>query len=143
MTDLRLERDFPVTPDRLYVWLTDPAKLLQWWGPEGMTIGEHDLNLTKPGPWLSVMVGDDSGQKFKVSGQVTHVDPPKSVGFTWGWHDDQDQRGPESHVTFSVSETATGARLTIDHRDLDDSEMSASHERGWSSALSKLTAKLN
>ena len=30
MTDLRLERDFPVTPDRLYVWLTDPAKLLQW-----------------------------------------------------------------------------------------------------------------
>ena len=92
---------------------------------------------------LSVMVGQESGQTFKVSGQVTHVTPPKSVGFTWGWHDEKDQRGHESHVTFSVSEMPTGSRLTIDHRDLDGSDMRAGHERGWTSALSKLTAKIS
>lgn len=143
MTDLRLEREFSVSPDRLYAWVTDPDKLLQWWGPEGVTIPERELDFSRTGPWYSVMLGDESGQRFKVSGQVTHVEPQKSVGFTWGWHDDDDKRGHESHVTFTIVETATGSRLIIDHRDLDGSEMSANHERGWTSSLNKLVAKAN
>ena len=141
MADLRLEREFPVTPDQLFNWVSRTEHLLKWWGPEGLHVPEHAMDFTQVGPWFSVMQNGE-GQKFKVSGQVTHVDPPKSVGFTWGWHDEADQRGEESHVTLTVEETTGGARLILDHRDLDDSEQSARHEEGWTSSLRKLTAAL-
>lgn len=141
MTDLRLERDFSVSPERLFLWVTTPEKLLKWWGPEGMDIPEHDLDLSRTGPWFSIMRNGD-GQQFKVSGHVTHVDAPKSVGFTWGWHDDNDQRGGESHVTFTVVASNDGARLLVDHRKLDDSEQSARHESGWTSSLRKLATNI-
>jgi uncharacterized protein YndB with AHSA1/START domain len=141
MTDLRLEREFKVPPDLLFAALSTQADLLQWWGPEGMHIPKGDMDFTRPGPWYSVMQGND-GQQYKVSGHVTHVDPPKSIGFTWGWHDDQDQRGGESHVTFTVVPTDAGSRLILDHRDLDDSDQSSRHEAGWISSLRKLSALL-
>jgi uncharacterized protein YndB with AHSA1/START domain len=141
MTDLRLEREFSVTPDRLFQWVSTPDKLLKWWGPEGMDVPEHNLDLSRTGPWFSIMRNDE-GQQFKVSGHVTHVDAPKSVGFTWGWHDEDDQRGTESHVTFTVVASTSGARLLVDHRELDDSEQSTRHEAGWTSSLRKLAANI-
>lgn len=140
MADLKLEREFPVTPEILFDWITNGTKLLQWWGPEGLHVPEHNLDFTRTGPWFSIMENDE-GKKYKVSGQVTHVDPPVSVGFTWAWHDDQDQRGPESHVTFSVIATDTGARLLVDHRELADAEVAENHNTGWTSSLRKLEAR--
>ncbi|NOD49254.1 MULTISPECIES: SRPBCC domain-containing protein [unclassified Ruegeria] len=139
MADLKLERDFPVSPEDLFAWISDGSRLLQWWGPEGMHVPEHNLDFSRTGPWYSVMENGE-GQRYKVSGHVTHVDPPKSVGFTWGWHDDQDQRGNESHVTLSVAATDTGSRLTLDHRELADAEAAANHNQGWTSSLRKLEA---
>lgn len=140
MTDLRLEREFKITPDRLFDWITSSGKLLQWWGPEGMHVPDGELDFTKTGPWHSVMANDDL--TVRVSGQVTHVDPPKSVGFTWGWHDEDGKRGEESHVTFTVEPTASGARLIINHRELGDSDRAAGHERGWTSSLRKLALQI-
>lgn len=140
MADLKLERDFPVSPEDLFAWISDGSRLLQWWGPEGMHVPEHNLDFSRTGPWYSVMENSE-GQQYKVSGHVTHVDPPSSVGFTWGWHDDQDQRGAESHVTFTVTATGTGSRLVLDHRELADAEAAANHNQGWTSSLRKLEAK--
>lgn len=137
MTDLRIERDFDVPPETLFEWITDGARLLQWWGPEGMTIPEHELDFSRTGPWYSVMRNVE-GQDYKVSGQVTHVNPPHSVGFTWGWHDEDDQRGAESHVTFTVHATGTGSKLVLDHRDLESPEQCENHKKGWTSSLRKL-----
>ncbi len=139
MADLKLEREFPVDPETLFAWVTNGAKLLQWWGPEGMHVPQHNLDFSRTGPWFSVMENSE-GQQYKVSGHVTHVDPPKSVGFTWAWHDDQDQRGAESHVTFAVTATETGSRLVVDHRELVDAEAAENHNMGWTSSLRKLEA---
>lgn len=141
MADLKLERDFPVSPDILFEWVSDGSKLLQWWGPEGVHVPEHNLDFSRTGPWYSLMQNSD-GQQFKVSGHVTHVNAPVSVGFTWAWHDENDTRGDESHVTFTVEASATGARLIVDHRDLGTDEISQNHEQGWTSTLRKLAAAL-
>lgn len=137
MADLRLVRDFDTTPERLFQAVSTPKGLLAWWGPEGMTLPDHDLDFTRTGPWFSVMQNSE-GQRYKVSGHVTHVDPPRSVGLTWAWHDETDTRGSESHVTLTVTPIETGARLTLDHRDLGDDESAGNHEAGWTSALSKI-----
>jgi uncharacterized protein YndB with AHSA1/START domain len=139
MADALLTRNFPVLPDRLYDYITQPDRLAQWFGPEGTDLTDHKMDFTHPGPWFAVLVGRESGNRFKVSGQVTHVRPKASVGLTWAWHDDADRRGAESHVTLKVDATPKGARLTIDHRDLVDQESIDSHTKGWTSTLNRLT----
>lgn len=138
MPDLRLEREFGVSPDRLFEMISTPDGLLQWFGPEGVELSENSLDFSRKGPWFAVMVGKESGQTFKVSGHVTHVENPRSVGLTWAWHDDNDKRGAESHVTLTVAPTADGARLVLEHRELADAEAVENHEAGWSSSLRKL-----
>ena len=141
MTDLSIEREFNIPAKRLFEWISSNGKVLQWFGPEGMNVPDAALDFSRTGPWYAVMANDD--MQVKVSGHVTHVDPPRSVGFTWGWHDDDGNRGAESHVTLTVLPTNAGARLVIDHRELDNSEQSASHEKGWISTLNKMAAVID
>lgn len=141
MSDARLEKEFSVSPERLYAAITNPADLSRWWGPEGMTLGGHTLDFTRLGPWHSVKISD-SGRQMKMSGQVTSIDPPHSVGFTWAWHDENDQRGHESHVTLTVEATVRGAKLIIDHKNLQDEEAVRGHSWGWNSSTNRLRALL-
>ncbi len=137
MADIRLIREYRVTPERLFDVITENAHLLQWWGHDTTDLPEYQLDFTRTGPWFAVMRNPE-GARFKMSGEVTHVDPPKSVGFTWAWHDDADARGHESHVIFTVEKTDTGARFVVDHRDLPDTEIAARHEAGWTATLTRL-----
>ncbi len=137
MTDIRIEREFSVSPERLFAAVTEAEQTLAWYGPEGCTCPEGQTDFTKTGPWYAVIISSD-GTRYKMSGQITHVTPPRSVGYTWGWHDDQDQRGPESFVTLTVEPTNTGSRLIVDHRGLGDDEIGADHTKGWTSSLVSL-----
>lgn len=141
MADLQLEREFKVKPERLFDFVTQRENVLKWFGYEGMSFPSENMDLSRTGAWHVEMITSE-GNYYKLSGHVTHVDAPKSVGFTWGWHDPDDNRGPESHVTFSIVETATGARLVIDHRELQDGDMAENHEDGWTNALNRLEAAL-
>ncbi len=138
MPTLTLERTLPAPPARVFDFVTRTDNLLKWWGPEGFHVPEHALSFEREGPWMSVMRNTE-GQRFKVSGHVTHVDPPHSIGFTWAWHDETDTRGVESHVTIRlVPAQGGGTELTLTHIDLPDDAAAENHEMGWSSSLRKL-----
>jgi len=138
MPDLILERTFSAAPERVFEFVSKTEHLLKWWGPEGMFVPEHELSFEATGPWMSVMQNSD-GMRVKVSGHVTHVDPPNSVGFTWAWHDENDARGVESHVTIKlVPAQGGGTAMTLNHVDLPDGETAKNHEMGWTSSLRKL-----
>ncbi|MBF9042085.1 SRPBCC domain-containing protein [Rhodobacterales bacterium HKCCE4037] len=145
--DIEFIRDYPVALTRLWRAVTEPVQLIQWFGPEGVYLDDCDLSLKTEGPWFCEMVGKESGNRMRVSGHVTHVRPPEdgkgSVGFTWAWHEPDGTRGAESHVTFTVEETASGARLTLSHVQLSDTEAAQSHSRGWTSTLRKLDTLLD
>ena len=89
---------------------------------------------------MVLIMGD--GTRYKVSGHITHVTPPRSIGYTWGWHDEADQRGEESFVTLTVEPAAKGSKLIIDHRGLGDDEIGTSHTQGWNSSLASLATFL-
>ena len=138
MTTLTLERRFAASPETVFAYISRTEHLLKWWGPEGTTVPEHRLAFDKTGPWLSVMQNDE-GQRFKVSGHVTHVDAPHSIGFTWAWHDENDMRGVESHVTIKlVPAVGGGTDFQLNHVDLPDSGSADNHQQGWTSSLRKL-----
>ena len=115
MADLQIIREFSAKPERLFEVVTQQAHILNWWGYDGMEFPDYSLDLTRKGPWRFEMRSDD-GTRYKLSGQVTSVEKPRSVGFTWAWHDDADVRGQETHVTFTIEDLGQGrVRLTIDH----------------------------
>lgn len=141
MPDIRLEREFGVTPERLFDFVTKRASVLEWFGYEGMTFPNDEMDFSRTGPWFVEMLSKE-GNRMKLSGHVTLVDWPKTVGFTWGWHSPEDKRGPESHVMFTIMETAGGAKLIIDHRELPEAEAEG-HTRGWTYALGSMSRILN
>jgi uncharacterized protein YndB with AHSA1/START domain len=144
MTDLVLERLLPAAIDRVFDFVTRRQNVLTWWGPEGATVPDERLDFSRPGPWHSVFQNSD-GRRYKVSGQVTRVEKPNLVAFTWGWHDDKDNRGPESHVMIEISEAGPDrTRLIVRHADLpDDPDSRGAHDRGWAGALTKLERLLS
>ena len=45
---LRMERVIAATPERLFALWTEPEELIKWWGPEGFTTPQHDMDV-RPG----------------------------------------------------------------------------------------------
>ncbi len=138
MPDLTLTRTLNAPLERVFDYVSKTEHLLKWWGPEYVSVAEHELALDKKGPWMSVMK-NEAGDRFKVSGHVTHVEAPKSIGFTWAWHDENDTRGVESHVTIRLVPAADGGtELTLLHADLPDDGAAENHNDGWTSSINKL-----
>lgn len=142
MSDLKLTRKLKASPEKVFAFVTQTEHLTKWWGPEKMHVPLHDLDLSRTGPWFSVMENEE-GQQYKVSGEVTELDPPRSVSFTWGWHDDADRRGHESTVRFTVEPDGDGAIFTLHHFDLPDDESANNHQDGWASTLRKFDTVFN
>ena len=139
--DVVIERHFPVDPARVFEIVTQPEHLADWWGPEGLSLIDTMLDLSRAGPWQSTMVNAD-GARYKVSGRVVTVDPPRHVEFTWGWHDAHDTRGHESRVRFDVRGDGNGGTIfRLIHTALPDAESVANHTDGWTSSLRKLERK--
>ena len=59
MSELIIERNFAAKPKAVFEFITKGEHLHKWWGPEGITIAENDLDFTEIGPWSSVMVNAD------------------------------------------------------------------------------------
>ncbi len=138
MPDLTITRHFDAPPERVFAFISKTEHLLKWWGPEGMFCPEYALDFEKKGDWFSVMQNKD-GKRYKVSGHVTHVDAPRSIGFTWAWHDEDDKRGVESHVTMRVVPAqGGGTEFTLNHVDLPSEEAAQNHNEGWTSSIRRL-----
>lgn len=138
MNTITIDREFAVQPTIVFAFVTETENLLQWWGHEGWTIKEHQLDFSKEGPWSSLLINAEGGT-HKMSGTVLSVDPPRSVEFTWAWHDEKDARGHESRVRFDVKMNgADGTLFTLTHSGLADEESAANHKLGWTSTFKQL-----
>ena len=139
MSDLVITRVFRAGIDHVYDYISKPEHVADWWGPEGMTCPEHALALGRIGPWHSTMQAPD-GRQFHVSGEVTDVDPPNRVAFTWAWRQEDGSRGPESRVEIALEPVGDATRFTMTHSGLVDEAAATSHREGWESTLRKLAA---
>ncbi len=138
MSTLTAERTFPHPPEHVFAFVTEPANLPLWWGPESMNLRDHALDFSRIGPWSSTLVMADGGL-HKMSGEVVAVDAPRSVEFTWGWHDDTDARGHESKVCFEVHPVDSGGSVfRLIHSGLPSDESATNHGKGWASTLISL-----
>lgn len=143
MSTVVIERHFKQSPDIVFSFLSQSDHILKWWGPEGGSVPEHSIDFGRLGPWYAKMMGAD-GQQYHVSGVVTAVDEPNSIEFSWGWNDENGNRGKESYVRFEVLASEQGGTdFKLSHRDLENDESAQNHMKGWTATIDRLENFVN
>jgi uncharacterized protein YndB with AHSA1/START domain len=141
--ELHLERLIAASPDELFRLWTTPELLVTWWGPEGVDIPEHALDIRPGGAWRTTM-RQPNGTRHTVSGTYLEIDPPRRLAFTWAWEDIAGQRGHETVVDVRFETAPGGTRLVLRQARFLDEESRNRHQNGWSSSfdcLARATAK--
>jgi uncharacterized protein YndB with AHSA1/START domain len=104
MSDIRVVRDYPHLPSKVWRALTDP-ELIALWGmrPEGFTptVGTRFKFVAKPQP----------GWRGFVECEVTEAREPAVLSYTWVG----DESGKETRVTYLLEPHDGGTRLTFEH----------------------------
>ena len=136
-TVLRLERLIAAPPERVFELWTEPELFTKWFGPEGYDIPNHRCDLRPGGAWHSTMRTPD-GKTMGVGGVYRAIEPPRRLVFTWAWDQADGTRGHETEVTVTLDPTPGGTRLRLVHQTFETRDGRDSHNKGWTSTLSKL-----
>jgi uncharacterized protein YndB with AHSA1/START domain len=124
-----VEREIRIraSPQTVFAFLTDPAKMVRWMGTEASLDprrgGTYRVNIT--------------GREW-VRGEVVEVVADRRLVFTWGWEDGMFTVSPgASIVEISLEPDGDGTVLHLTHRDLPE-DMGAFHALGWRHSLGRL-----
>ena len=74
MAEITLEREFAVTSERLFEALSKRAELVRWWGHDGWTFTDENIDFSRPGP---------SPMAIDVKTQAVHPGHDHCVSRTW------------------------------------------------------------
>lgn len=80
--EIRIERVFNASRDRVWRAYTDPALLAQWWGRGNRLVIER-FELQRGGHWRFVEHGDDGVHGFE--GRFREIRPPERLVQTFEW----------------------------------------------------------
>lgn len=109
--------------------------IIRWWGPEGFTVTDFDLDFRVGGAWRSGMVSAQYPKSW-ASGRFTAIEPMQRLAFTFAWEEDSvEATDTNVEVTFAENAGRTIQRfhqtpfVTVASRD--------SHVGGWDSLFNK------
>ena len=104
---IALELDLPHAPEKVWRALTEPKLLSQWLLP---VVGEK-LDLAA-GAAFTLQAPPQPSWDGTVSCELLEVEPRKKLRYRWVVGD---ERGIDTVVTFTLTPTATGTRLSLVH----------------------------
>lgn len=131
---LRIERRFNISPEELFDAWTVPERLAQWWGPDGVTIPEYEMDVRENGAWRTVM-RNSNGERFIVSGVYREIDRPNRLVFSWAWDQPDGSRGHETEVTVTFTPDGGGTHMVLVQRIFAEAEQRVLHDQGWTSSF--------
>lgn len=87
LKQVEFERIYDVSPEIVWQAWTDPKRLKQWWGPNGVTIPECDVDLKVGGKFYIVMeageaMGPYKGILWPMLAEFTVVEPNSKLFYT-------------------------------------------------------------
>jgi uncharacterized protein YndB with AHSA1/START domain len=130
---LVIQRETQIAAPRatVFAYLTDPEKILSWMGSDA-TMEPH------PGG-LYVVKGIGPGGGV-VRGAFREVVPVHRLAYTFGWDGRQEVPPGSSLIEIDLIERDGGTLLRMTHSGLPTEEQCASHARGWTHYLGRLTS---
>lgn len=141
---VRFERLLPGPIERVWSYLTESEKRGTW-------LASGDVDLREGGRVEHIfrnatLTKDDEGPPAKYAheaaevrteGRITACDPPRLLAHTW-----PEPSGPESHVTYELSEQGDRVLLVLTHRRLATRDDMVGVSGGWHTHLGILAARL-
>lgn len=128
-TDSTVEHEVRVaaSPDSVFEFFTDPAKMVQWMGTEA-TLDPRPGGVCRIRP-----AGRDA-----VLGEFVEVERPRRIVFTWGWESAVFATPPQSTlVEVSLTPDGEDTVVRLAHRRLN-ADAVAFHRAGWEHFLPRL-----
>jgi uncharacterized protein YndB with AHSA1/START domain len=126
---LRLTRLLAAPREAVFQALTDPVALAQWFGPEGVSVRNVQIDL-RPGGRYSLDFHETDGEVHPLSGTYREVSEPERLVLTWTWAKGG-MAGVETLVTIELREADGGTELTLTHEGLPNQEFRDLHNEGW------------
>ncbi|PSM18410.1 MULTISPECIES: SRPBCC family protein [Nitratireductor] len=133
---LEIERLIAAAPDAVFDAWVDPAVLVSWWGPEGVTTPQVALDVQEGGHWSTTM--RTPGGDRVVSGIYRTIERPRLLVFTWAWTRDDGTRGDETVVEVSFDPAPQGTRMRLTQRRFATTDDRDNHRMGWNSSFNDL-----
>lgn len=136
-------RTFDAPIERVFRAWTDPKQFAEWFGPHGMVNTHCELDLRVGGVWR--LQGEGLGTRRAVSGKYLEIEPPRSLVFTWAWHETGDLASAREHETVvELRFKSLGIRteMTLTQASFRDATGTRNHEWGWTGSFEKLETLL-
>ena len=131
-----LERIYDASIEKVWDAWTEPEKLMQWWGPDNVTIPECEVDLRVGGKFNIVMeagegMGAYKGTKWPMHAEFTIVEPHAHLAYsarawTEGARDDttieqttdiiftEEEGKPKVEVTAAIHKTGPKAKMAVE-----------------------------
>jgi uncharacterized protein YndB with AHSA1/START domain len=81
--EIVISRVFDAPRELVWQAFTEPAHLLEWWGPRGFTTRTHRMDLKPGGEWRFVMIGPD-GREYQNLVTYLEVTAPGRLRYRHG-----------------------------------------------------------
>lgn len=141
--EVRFVRILPGPIERVWQYLTDPEKRGLWLarGTTDLRVGGkvmlefYNTKISEAGDIIPEKYREDCQDGCNFTGTILRCEPPYVYSHNWG--------GPESEVTYELSEVGDNVQLVLTHRKLgDDKDQLISVSAGWHTHVDILSAKL-
>lgn len=137
--ELIIVRDIRAARHRVYAAWTDPLQAALWWAPQDCTPLSCRMEVRPGGRWHRTMRIPD-GSVITKYGVYQEVVPLERLVFTYGTEYADGTADPETLVSVTLADHASGTRLTLRHWAFQSGESRRSHEGGWTSCLGRFDA---
>ncbi len=131
-----IERWYPAPQALMWRLWTDPAHVVRWFGPEGVSCPNCDVDLRVGGKWAVTMM-DPECDSHRAECEYLELDPPRRLVCTWAWVS-EDGPGATSRLAIELTPEGDGCRLRLSHTELPE-EYASKHEGGWLGSLECLS----
>lgn len=136
-----LTRTFHASREKLFQAWTDPEEMKKWFGPEGVSTQDVEMDLRVGGAFRVVMQTPD-GDIVTHHGNFKEITAPEKLVYTWilegeGCEASTAEIG-ETLVTIEFKESGANTELTLKHEFFKTDKARDGHEMGWSSSFNCL-----
>ena len=131
---LEVRKTIAATPERLFAAWTQPERLKQWWGPEGVQCIDAVVDLRVGGRYR---IGNrlPDGNVLWIIGEYRVVEPPQKL--VYSWQIESESHAPEI-VTVRFEPREGGTEVVVIHESIPDVSTRNRHQYGWKGCLAGL-----
>lgn len=138
---LVLQRSISASRANVFDAFVNATKLPKWWNPHGLGC---ELVVFEPsaGGRYHLKMSSPDGDVHQVAGEFLEVSKPSRIAMTWQWVGG-DKPGAVTQVVFEFAEVGEATELTLTHSKFAAEDIRANHQKGWTSILDGLVAKID